>query len=223
MSAIQDVFSAAAASTPAAAGASAAANSGEIQDRFLKLLVTQLKNQDPLNPLDNAQITSQLSQISTVTGIEKLNASLQGLSTSALSSQSLQSAALIGRTVFSDGNTLLLAAGTAAHGGFELGGAAGSVRVEVVAPTGNVVRQLELGPQPAGFNTFQWDGRGDGGASMTAGNYTFRVVAANGAQNITATPLAAGAVTSVTLGGNGLRLNIGGGGDLTMGQIKRIM
>ena len=72
MGTLQDVVNASKVNSPQAAAA--ATSSSEIQDRFLKLLVSQLKNQDPLNPLDNAQLTSQLSQISTVTGIEKLNA-----------------------------------------------------------------------------------------------------------------------------------------------------
>ena len=78
-------------------GASKTVTGAEAQDRFLKLLVTQMRNQDPLNPLDNAQVTTQLAQISTVTGVEKLNATLQGLSSALMASQSLQSAALIGQ------------------------------------------------------------------------------------------------------------------------------
>ena len=220
MSAIQDVVTA---RSTAAIGAPAATTSSEIQDRFLKLLVTQLKNQDPLNPLDNAQITSQLSQISTVSGIEKLNGTLQGLSTSLLSSQSLQSTALIGHKVFTDGNTIALAGGAAAPGGVQLAGVADSVKVNVVAPSGAIVRQLELGPQPAGLVGFQWDGLNDSGATVASGNYTIQVAATSGGQKVGATPLTAGTVSSVTLGANGLRVTIGGVGEVTMDQIKRIM
>ena len=69
------------------------------QDRFMKLLVTQMKNQDPLNPLDNAQVTSQLAQLSTVTGIDKLNATLETMMSNAQNSQSLQASNLIGHAV----------------------------------------------------------------------------------------------------------------------------
>ena len=220
MSAIQDVVTA---RSTAAIGARAATTSSEIQDRFLKLLVTQLKNQDPLNPLDNAQITSQLSQISTVSGIEKLNGTLQGLSTSLLSSQSLQSTALIGHKVFTDGNTLALTGGSAAPGGIQLAGAADSVKVNVVAPSGAIVRQLELGPKQAGLAGFQWDGLNDSGATVAAGSYTFQVTASSGGQKVGATPLAAGTVSSVTLGADGLRITAGGVSDIKMDQIKRIM
>src|SRR6476620_6842721 len=74
------------------------------QDKFMTLLVTQLKNQDPMNPLDTAQITSQLAQLSTVTGINKLNTSLEALKGSYQSSESLQAANMIGRGVLMEGN-----------------------------------------------------------------------------------------------------------------------
>jgi len=86
--------------------ASSASTTGTAQgteDRFLKLLVTQMKNQDPLNPLDNAQVTSQMAQLSTVTGIEKLNAALTTMSQSFASSQSLQAANMIGHGVLVPG------------------------------------------------------------------------------------------------------------------------
>ena len=220
MGAIQDVVTATSAGGTAA---SATTSAGEIQDRFLKLLVTQLKNQDPLNPLDNAQITSQLSQISTVSGIEKLNGTLQGLSTSLLSSQSLQSTALIGHKVFTDGNTLALTGGSAAPGGIQLAGAADSVKVNVVAPSGAIVRQLELGPQQAGFVGFQWNGLNDAGAAVASGNYAFQIAASSGAQKVGAAPLTAGTVSSVTLGADGMHITVGGVGDVKMDQIKRIM
>ena len=222
MNAIQDAVTAISRSAVGAPGVPATTSS-EIQDRFLKLLVTQLKNQDPLNPLDNAQITSQLSQISTVSGIEKLNTTLQGLSTSLVSSQSLQSTALIGHKVFTDGNTLALTGGTAAPGGVQLAGAADSVKVNVIGPSGAIVRQMDLGPQQAGLVGFQWDGRNDAGATVAAGNYTFQVAATSGGQKVGATPLTAGTVSSVTLGADGLHVTVGGVGSVTMDQIKRIM
>jgi flagellar basal-body rod modification protein FlgD len=70
-------------------------------DRFLTMLVTQLQNQDPLNPMDNAQITSQMAQINAVTGLEKVNASVQALGTQLLQMQAMQGAALVGRDVAS--------------------------------------------------------------------------------------------------------------------------
>ena len=161
MSTLQDVVSASGVKSPSSATAT---RSSEIQDRFLKLLVTQLKNQDPLNPLDNAQLTSQLSQISTVTGIENLNASVQSLSSSMLSAQSLQATGMIGRSIYTEGSTLAYGGGAPADGGIELPQSVDSLKVSIVGASGNVVRQLDLGARAAGLVNFQWDGRNDGGA-----------------------------------------------------------
>ncbi len=116
----------------------ASATSGT-QDRFLKLLVTQLQNQDPLNPLDNAAVTSQLSQISTVTGIEKMNETLASLLSSYSDNQSMQAASLIGKNVLAPGTALKLAGGQAT-GGVNLAAAADQVRVSVLDSSGRVLQ-----------------------------------------------------------------------------------
>src|SRR4030067_116548 len=111
----------AAQAAPAAAGTKA---TSDAQDRFLTLLVAQLKNQDPLNPMDNAQITTQMAQISTVTGIDKLNETLQALSDSMAMGQSVSATSMIGHGVLVPGSTLNLANGQAIGGG-GLGAAGG--------------------------------------------------------------------------------------------------
>ena len=102
------------------------ANDAGAADRFLKLLVTQMQNQDPLNPMDNAQITSKMAQINTVSGIDKLNTSVQGLSTQFRQMQALQGASLVGRDITLNGNQLSVQGGVGV-GGFELSGTADSV------------------------------------------------------------------------------------------------
>ena len=91
------------ASSPAS---SAAADATMTSDRFLKLLVAQMKNQDPLNPMDNAQVTSQMAQINTVTGIDKLNSTVAGLSAQFMQMQAMQGASLVGHDVIVAGNKL---------------------------------------------------------------------------------------------------------------------
>ncbi len=204
------------------ASAAPAAKGSEIQDRFLKLLVTQMKNQDPLNPLDNAQVTSQLAQINTVNGIEALNTTLQQMSASFLAGQSLQSATLIGRTALADGNGLALAAGAAARGGVQLERAADSVKVTINSAAGNVVRELELGSRNSGLVRFDWDGRNDAGATVVPGAYTFRVTARGAGQDIAAVPVASGTISSVTPGASGTRITVEGIGELTLQQIRGI-
>src|SRR3989304_55048 len=165
MAAIQNI------STTSSAGSqqqSTTSNVAATEDRFLKLLVTQLKNQDPLNPMDNAQITSQMAQISTVSGIDKLNATLQSMVTSFSTNQSLQATAMIGRSVLAPGSGLQLQNGTA-QGGVDLPQAADKVVVSIRDGSGRIVHHVDLGAQAAGGLGFQWDGVLDSGAGAAPG------------------------------------------------------
>src|SRR6218665_1878479 len=118
------------------------ANEAGSADRFLKLLVAQMQNQDPLSPMDNAQVTSQIAQINTVSGIEKLNTTVVGLSGQFTQMQALQGAALVGREVVVPGNTLTVKDGVGS-GTFELGSAADDVQVEVLDKQNNVIEKFK--------------------------------------------------------------------------------
>lgn len=193
----------------------------ESEDRFLKLLVTQMKNQDPLNPLDNAQVTSQMAQLSTVSGIEKLNTTLQAMSSSFASSQSLQATGMIGRSVLAPGSSLLLQNGAAA-GGFELKQSVDHAVVTIKGAAGNTLHSVDLGAQQAGNVMFQWDGVTDGGANAANGAYTFEVSATQGGQKVEAASLALGKVGSVSLSTSGVTLNTDVLGSLDVTTVKQI-
>ena len=195
-------------------------SASELQDRFLKLLVAQIKNQDPLNPLDNAQVTTQLAQISTVSGIDKMNTTLSGLSTSMLAAQSAQSASLIGRQVYAAGSTLTLS-GTGATGAVDVKQPADRVTVMIADANGTVVRRLDLGPKAVGTTTFAWDGKTDAGAKAPAGNYVFQVSAAKGNTSVATEPLAVGKVSGVTVA-DGMKLSLDNGGSVGLNDVKRI-
>ena len=137
------------------AKATAANDPAASQDRFLKLLVAQLNNQDPMNPLDNAQMTSQIAQINTVTGIATLNDTVKSLSSQFMQSQALQGASLVGRSVLTEGKALHFNADGTATGGFELANAADSVKVEVVSAAGRVVDTVDVGAASAGRTGFE--------------------------------------------------------------------
>jgi flagellar basal-body rod modification protein FlgD len=181
-----------------------------------------MKNQDPLNPLDNAQVTTQLAQINTVTGIEKLNTTVQALSTSMLANQSVQGAAMIGRQVYAVGSTLTLADGKAT-GALNLTQPADRVYVSIADAAGTVIRRIELGSAGTGISGFQWDGKTDAGTTAAAGQYTFQVVAASGNKSIPAEPIALGKVDGVSLGTSGMKLNLQGGGSIGMTDVKQIL
>ncbi len=205
----------------AGSGAAKAGATQEMSDRFLKLLVTQLQHQDPMNPMQNAELTTQLAQMSTVEGINKMNTTLEGLTGQFRASQALQGSALVGRQVMAEGNGLALTSAGAAGGVF-LDSAATAVKVQVFNGAGAQVGELALGKQPAGFSRFVWDGLGAGGVQQAQGNYTFKVTAVAGDKPVTATPHALGSVLSVSLQDSGVDLEISGLGQRGMDQVKQI-
>lgn len=193
----------------------------EMQDRFLKLLVTQMKNQDPLNPLDNAQVTTQLAQISTVNGIEKLNSGIEAMASSLTAGQSLQAAGMIGKAVLVPGSTLELTGGKSVFG-IELAGAADQVKIAIQDATGRQVQVLTLGPQEAGSRALQWDGKTADGAQAPDGAYSVIVSATRGEQKVDAQALAFGSVQAVSQSSQGVRLNVGTLGMVSIPDVRQI-
>jgi flagellar basal-body rod modification protein FlgD len=193
------------------------------QDRFLKLLVTQMKNQDPLNPMDNAQVTSQMAQLSTVSGIDKLNTTLQALSSSMMSSQSMQAAAsMIGHGVLVPGNGVDLSNG-AAYGGVDLTQSVDKLDVSIYDQSGALVRNISLGSQPVGLVNWQWDGRNEAGTKVADGSYTFTVNAVQSGKAVDTTALQFGMVNSVTQDKAGLALSVGQLDGIAMSDVRQII
>ncbi len=192
------------------------------QDKFMTLLVTQMKNQDPLNPLDNAQMTSQLAQLSTLTGIEKLNATMESFVSGFHSSQSLQAASLIGRAVLVPGAETSLVKGQAVFG-VELDEAADKVTVNIKDATGKLVHTMDLGAQDAGVIPLAWDGKTADDVTLEDGRYKIEVVATRGSDIKEGTALTFGEVLSVSLGPQGVKLNLLGAGEASMADVRQIL
>lgn len=202
---------------------SAKSTAAAAQDRFMTLLVTQMRNQDPLNPLDNAQVTSQLAQLSTVTGIDKLNTTLEALKGSFQSNQSLQAANMIGHGVLVPGSSLSLVDGKAILG-VELTEPADSVQVDIKNAAGKVIHHIDLGSKEAGTLPLSWDGATDDGAAAADGKYSFEVSATRGGQKISgASALGFGLVSSVSSGAQGVKLNIPNLGAVNLSDIRQIL
>jgi flagellar basal-body rod modification protein FlgD len=220
--------SSAASNTAAVAAASGAGSIGSdslsiTQDRFLKLLVAQIQNQDPLNPLQNSEVTSQLAQLSTVTGINKLSDLLSGISSNFAQAQSLQAASVIGHGVLVPGDAINLAQG-AALGAVDLPQAVDQLTITIRDAAGATVHTAELGAQASGLVKFQWDGVGDSGSAAPDGSYTYEVKALAAGKPIKdISAFAYGRVDSVSLGAQGSQLNVGGLGSVNISQVKQIL
>lgn len=200
------------ASTSAAVG-----TQGADEDRFLKLLVAQMNNQDPLNPMDNAAVTSQLAQINTVKGIDALNGSVKKLLEQSQSAQTAQSMSLVGRNVLLDGNLMELPKEGSARGAFQLDGPTATVRIEVLDASGKVVDSRSMNNQPAGLQQFVWDGKA---GSLSPGEYALQVTAINGSQQSAVRTFSAVTVQAVQPGVSGAQLNLGSFGNRPMSDVK---
>lgn len=210
-------------SNSAAAALSSVPSPSSIQNQFLTLLVTQLQNQDPLNPMDNSQVTTQMAQLSTVSGINQLNSTVQALSASMATSQSLQATSMIGATALVPGDQLTLASGKA-NGAVELTQPADSVAVTITDAKGNVVRTLQLGTQSAaGDINFQWDGTNDAGTAVADGSYTFSAKAMSGTVQSSPTTLSYGVVNNVGLTSSGTTLGMGTLGNVALSSVRQIL
>ena len=214
------------AATGSAASSTAAATSSSVQkltNQFMTLLVTQMQNQDPLNPMDNAQITSQMAQLSTVTGIGNLNTTMNSLSSAFMSSQLLQSTSLIGKNVLSAGNTMNLPSGGMATFGVDLPQPVDSLTVAIKDSAGNTIRSINLGAQVAGTMPLQWDGMTDAGTQAPPGTYQFSVQATQSGSSVNVTALSQDVVSSVSQNSQGLQLYLGNGSQVALSGIKQIL
>ncbi|HJV26653.1 MAG TPA: flagellar hook assembly protein FlgD [Aromatoleum sp.] len=200
----------------------AAKADADTQGRFLTLLTAQLKNQDPMNPMDNAQVTSQLAQISTVDGIERLNTMLGQLMDGQQSTEAMQAASLVGRGVLIPGKGLALG-DSGALGGFSLDTPADKVTLHIKDGSGLEVAKVDLGSFDAGTHDFQWDGTTLGGSRAANGKYTVSIEASTADQAVTAEALQFGAVTSILRGAKSTDLQVGDLGIFKMSDVKQIV
>jgi flagellar basal-body rod modification protein FlgD len=181
-----------------------------------------MQNQDPLNPMDNSEVTTQLAQLATAQGVNNLNTSITALSSAFTASQTLQASSLIGHDVLAAGTSMSLSGG-AATAGIQLAQNADSVQVNVLDAAGNVIRVLNLGTLNAGVNSFNWDGNDASGNAMPDGSYRFQVKATAQGQAITATTLSLGKVSAVSVSPQGLSVDAGALGSLPLSAIQQIM
>lgn len=204
------------------AGATAGSTTQEMENRFLTLLMAQIKNQDPLNPLDNAQVTTQLAQLNTVNGIEKLNATLGQLLSGYNEAQAMQAAGMIGKNVMVAGNNLPLA-NAVAIGGMQLASPADRVQLTVKDASGKLVLTQDLGARAAGSSYFAWDGKDDQGKVLADGTYTFAVAATANGQKVEAGAMQIGTVSAVVRNTNGFLLDLGAMGNVAFKDVQQIL
>ncbi|WP_337008984.1 flagellar hook assembly protein FlgD [Pantoea sp. AS142] len=195
----------------------------DLQNQFLTMLVTQLQNQDPTNPMDNSQLTTQLAQINTLSGIEKLNTTLGSISGQISTSQSLQSSTLIGHGVMVNGGQILVGSGTTTPFGVELASASTASSATIKDANGTVIDTVDLGALSAGVHTFSWDGKLSDGSTAPDGKYSVAISASNGSTQLVAQPLNYAYVNGVSTANDTTKLDLGTMGSATLDDVRQIL
>ena len=208
-------------STPASTSAPATGSVDDAQSSFMKLLVAQMQNQDPMNPMDNAQMTSQMAQLNMVSGINQLNSTLSSALSGFQATQAMQASSLIGREVLVPSSTLQLSEGQAKMGA-DLAQSADSLKLTVLDGAGQALHSIDLGPQSAGLVQLDWDGATDAGAAAADGRYSFKLEALRNGQSVTATALSAVQVGGVSLSNNSVRLSLPVMGDVALADVRQV-
>jgi len=193
-------------------------------DDFLKLMSTQLQNQDPLKPLDSTSFVAQLAQFGTVSGVQGMQQSLSSLATALQSSQMLSGASLVGHSVLTAADSASYSGAGSLYGTVDVPAGYPQVMLQVTDATGQVVRHVKL-DTAAGTQSFSWDGRSDGGAQAGAGTYKLEVIAGGGSSNVSLQPSLIGKVTSVSLdaSGAGLTVNTAELGSIALAQVRQVI
>lgn len=195
------------------------------QEDFLTLMITQFRNQDPFEPMDNGDFLGQLAQFGTVNGIEQLNGAFAGLAGSIQNDQALQAASLVGHSVLARNDVGYLPEGGQLAGAVELNSSVSNVEIEITDATGQLVQRIQLGEQQRGLARFEWDGRDMNGDQVEPGHFlvSSRVIRGNNFES--AETLLESNIESVSLGrfGEGLTLNVQGGDKLSLTQVSRIL
>lgn len=194
------------------------------QDAFLRLMIAQLKNQDPLSPQENGEFIAQLAQFSSVEGITNLGTSVNELVNEFRSSRALEASALVGTMVEVDSNEAPLAPGSSLNGTIVLPASTEQLQVTVSTPLGEVVRIERMSAQAAGEIPFSWDGTDNAGLAMPAGNYRIRATAILEGESTEVPVRLAANVNSVSVGGDSsITLNVDGVGEINIDDVRKFL
>ncbi len=193
------------------------------QEEFLKLMTAQMNNQDPMKPMQDGEFFSQIAQFSSVAGIQELQQSFSQVATALQSNQALQASTMVGRTVMIQSNEAVFDGVEPVNGKVGVANATTELTVNVYNTTGELVRSMRMGGQNSGVVDFSWDGRNESGEQMVAGDYRIEAIAQTGGESIELGTLLAERVESVTLGSDGVTLDLASDRSVPLSGIKQVM
>ena len=200
-------------------------NNGQLdQNAFLKLMIAQLKNQDPTKPQDPSEFMSQLAQFSQVTSTQNMETSIQSLTDSMRSTQVLNGTSLVGHDILSAAKTDTIESGGKVTGAVDAAKGTTAVKIVIKDAAGAEVRSFNLANVGQGLNNFTWDGMTNTGVAAPAGQYSFSAVASVAGQNESLDPLLVSKVSSVTIdpSSSALTLNTTTG-SVALADVRRVL
>lgn len=194
------------------------------QAEFLKLMTTQMTHQDPMKPMQNGEFLSQLAQFGTVSGIQDLQKSFSEFAGSISSSQALQAASLVGKSVLIPSKEAVVSLNKNLKGEVNLPASANDVVVQIQKKSGETVKELNLGRQSAGNVKFEWDGLLNDGTFADPGVYRIKAFATIDGQNTGLETFVVADVNSVSManGQRGIQLGLNGLDSTAFNQVKQI-
>lgn len=193
------------------------------KDAFMKLMLAQMKHQDPMDPQENGDFVAQLAQFSSLEEMQNLSGTVQDVAGQFRSSQALQASAMVGKSVLAPSDVGILGSKGEITGTVDVPATTGGLRLSVMNQSGELVRQIDMGSAQAGPNAFRWDGQDGNGNALPPGPY--RIVAEgsypSGSEQL-GTMMSAN-VDSVSLGkGGNITLNLAGMGSIALSEVKQI-
>jgi len=217
--------SSATSSTSSISTALSSANTLDESD-FLNMLITELQNQDPTNPVDSTQLASQLAQFSQVSELQDMDTDIKNSSSANLaltqSVNNTMAATLIGKEIKANSNTITYDGTTQPTIGMTLSSSAADVKVTIEDSNGDVIRKIDAGPEPSGDSTITWNGKDDSGNALQAGNYTFSISATDSSGNtVSSAYFTLGTVTGVKYTSSGTYLIVNGS-DIDLSNVEEI-
>jgi len=201
-------------------------NSGEAlgKDAFLQLLVTQMKNQNPLDPQDNTAFVAQLAQFSSLESMQNLTSTVSTIGANYQSSQALQASSLVGRSVIVETGSTVVDTAKGMTGSIVVPSSASATTVQIFDTNKNLVNTIDLGTQPAGNTSFSWDGTNSDGTPAAAGTYSFVAsgsIEGKGTSLATYLPATVSSVKTAVAGGE-MTLNLAGGSSIALSKVQTI-
>ena len=201
-----------------------ASGSNELgKNEFMKLMIAQMENQNPLDPQDNGAFISQLAEFSSLEEMQGISASVNNFTNQFKSSQALQASAMVGRSVLVPASSSPLSNGGTISGMVDLQESTGALGISIFNGSGELVNQFNLGQQAAGGVPFVWDGTNSKGEQMPFDTYTIKAQANQGGENKQLSTLLSANVNSVSIGqSGGISLNLSGMGTIPLEQVREI-